>query len=169
MNRRNIFNLTTIAVIGLASMPGNAFAQQKSFKQQLMGAWSLVSVETTTKEGVKVPFIEGTDPRGLLVFTDNHFSFQVIADFPKLASGDRLKTTPEENKAVAHGVQSYFGTYTVDEAAKSFTTHTERGSQPNQNGGDSKRNVTSLTATELKFSTPLGSGNTNSLVWKRAE
>ena len=63
-----------------------------------------------------------------------------------MGSSDRLKTTPEENKAVAHGVLSYFGTYAVSEAAKTLTLHIERSSFPNQNGIDGKRVITSLTA-----------------------
>jgi len=113
--------------------------------------------------------VEGSDIKGVQIFTNKHFSFQVIANFPKLASNNRLDTTPEENKAVAHGVQSYYGTYTVNEAEKSWTTHTERASQPNQNGTDTKRTITSITATELRYSTPLASGNTNNFVWKREE
>ncbi len=37
-------------------------------------------------------------------------------------------------KAAAQGVLSYFGTYTVNEADKSFTMQIERSSFPNQVG-----------------------------------
>jgi len=169
MNRLNIISLSAITITALGVALGSAVAQQKTLKEQLMGTWSLVSVETTQKDGTKVPFVEGSNIKGIQIFTNKHFSFQVIADFPKLASGNRLMTTPEENKAVAHGVQSYYGTYTVNEAEKSWTTHTERASQPNQNGGDTKRTMTVLTPTELRYSTPLASGSENHFVWKREE
>jgi hypothetical protein len=169
MNRLNILRLSAITALGFAVLPGSAVAQQKTLKEQLVGTWSLVSVETAAKDGTKVPFVEGSNIKGIQIFTSKHFSFQVIADFPKLASGNRLNTTPEENKAVAHGVQSYFGTYTVNEAEKSWTTHTERGSQPNQNGTETKRTIASITSTELRYSTPLASGSTNYFVWKREE
>jgi len=169
MNRLNIISLSAITIAALGVALGSAVAQQKTLKEQLMGTWSLVSVETTQKDGTKVPFVEGSNIKGIQIFTNKHFSFQVIADFPKLASGNRLMTTPEENKAVAHGLQSYYGTYTVNEAEKSWTTHTERASQPNQNGGDTKRTMTVLTPTELRYSTPLASGSENRFVWKREE
>jgi len=169
MDRLSILSLSAITALDLALLPCSAVAQQKTLKEQLVGTWSLVSVETVKKDGTKVPFVEGSDIKGVQIFTNKHFSFQVIADFPKLASGNRLDTTPEENKAVAHGVQSYFGTYTVNEAEKSWTTHTVRGSAPNQNGSDTKRTITSISSTELRYSTPLASGNTNNFIWKREE
>ena len=43
---------------------------------------------------------------------------QIIASYAKVASNDRLKTTPAEDRAAAHGALSYFGTYTVVEPDK---------------------------------------------------
>src|ERR1051325_3573933 len=85
MSRLNIITLSVITAFGFASC--SAVAQQKTFKEQLMGTWSLVSVETVQKDGTKVPFVEGSDIKGIQIFTKQHFSFQVIADFTKLASG----------------------------------------------------------------------------------
>jgi hypothetical protein len=36
MNRRNILSLFAITALGLAMLPGNALAQQKSLKDQLL-------------------------------------------------------------------------------------------------------------------------------------
>ena len=75
--------------------------------------------------------MEGRDLKGLVVFTDNgHMSVQYITDFPKIASKDRMKTTPAEEKAVAHGVLFYFGSYTVNEADKTISYRIERSSFP---------------------------------------
>jgi lysozyme family protein len=121
-------------------------------------------------KGNKGPGIEGADPKGFLIFTDNgRISFQTIAAIPKLAK-DRLVTTPEEDRAVAHAVLSYFGTYSVNEADRTFTIKIERSSYPNQSGNEVKRIVQSLSANELKFNNParIGGGQTN-LVWKRVK
>jgi hypothetical protein len=59
--------------------------------------------------------------------------------FPKFASNNRQEDTAEENKAVVQGNISYFGTYTVDEAAKILIFHIESCSFPNWNGTDQKR------------------------------
>jgi hypothetical protein len=159
------------AVVALA-ISFNAPGQTKggALQKQLVGQWSLVSFEMTDAKGSKGPGVEGADPKGLLIFTDNgRFSFQAMSLLPKLAK-DRLLTTPEESRAVAHGILSYFGTYSVNEADKTFSFRIERSSNPNQNGTDAKRIIQSLTADELKFNNPArigSSGGQTNLVWKR--
>jgi hypothetical protein len=45
MNRRFLFRLSTIVALGFALLPGSVVAQQRVLKDQLLGAWSLVSAE----------------------------------------------------------------------------------------------------------------------------
>jgi hypothetical protein len=68
------------------------------------------------------------------------------SDLPKFASKDRTKGTPEENKAVLAGSFAYFGTYTVNDAERTFTVHYEGTTFPNFDGIDAKRTITTLTA-----------------------
>jgi hypothetical protein len=171
MNRRGILGISAMMALGLVLAPSSAVSQQKSLKDQLVGTWSLVSWESFDAAGAKIPAFEGTDLKGLLVLTDSgRLSFQAITESPKLASNARLRSTPAEDKAVAHAVLSYFGTYTVSEADKSFTIRIERSSFPNQNGIDAKRIITTLTADELKYTNParLAGGKVN-LAWRRAK
>jgi hypothetical protein len=96
-------------------------------------------------------------------------SVQLITDFPKLTSKDRMKTTPAEDKAVAHGVLSYFGTYTVSEGDKTISYTIERSSFPNQVGTPAKR-VATLTGDELKLDNPgRQAGGRTVTVWRRAK
>src|SRR5712692_495858 len=126
MNRRNILNLSAAAVLALAFATSPAVGQQKTLKEQLAGAWTLAAFESFDAAGAKIPNMEGSDLKGLLILTDSgRLSVQMIAAFPTIASKDRLKTTPAEDKAVAHGVLSYFGTYTVSEADKAISCQTE--------------------------------------------
>jgi hypothetical protein len=167
MRRLALAGAVTLAVLG-----GEALAQQKgqSLQKQLVGQWSLVSFEIIDPKGARSPGVEGTDLKGFLVLAENgRMSFQIMSAIPKLAK-DRLVTTPEENKAVAHGVLSYFGTYSVNEADKSLTFKIERSSYPNQNGMDAKRIIKSITADELKYNNParIGGGQ-NDVVWKRVK
>ena len=92
----------------------------------------------------------------MLTFTaDGRYSLQLMRpDLPKIASKDRLKGTPAENEAVAKGVISHFGTYSVNEADGTYTLHVEMSTFANDNGTDQKRIVTSLTADELKWTNP---------------
>jgi hypothetical protein len=168
MNRRDILNMTAIAMLGLGLLPGNAIAQQKTVKEQLVGMWTLVSFDSFDASGTKVPNMEGGDLKGLMVFGENgRMSVQFITDIPKIASKDRLKTTPAEEKAVAHGVLSYFGTYTVSEPDKTITYVIERSSFPNQAGAPAKR-VATFTGDELKLDNPgRQAGGRTVTVWRR--
>ena len=47
MHRRNMLSISAITALGLALMPGNAVSQQKSLKDQLVGAWTLVSTKAS--------------------------------------------------------------------------------------------------------------------------
>jgi hypothetical protein len=147
-----------------------AWAQQRGpiSKKLLVGNWAYVSGESVAKDGTKLPLVEGANPKGLLSFDGIRFSQQIMSDFPKLASKDRLKTTPEENKAVAHGVLSYYGTYSLSEADGVLTLNIERSSFPNQNGSSFKRVIKTLTAEDLVYINPSTlAGRVNTNVWKR--
>ena len=159
-----------IAVTCAAVFPIITPAQDGSLNRQLAGVWSLASVETLSKDGKPLPYLEGKNINGLLIFTGTRYSLQIIAEFPKLASNDRLKTTADEDKTVAHGVLSNWGTYTVNEAEKTLTLTNERSSFPNQNGAVGQRIISLLTQSDLKFSVPTTrTGNTQNLSWRRVE
>jgi hypothetical protein len=170
MTPRNAFSGSVMALLALAFLPSTALSQQKTFKEQLVGTWTLVSAEAVDASGTKMPLVAGPDVRGLLIFTqDGRLSFQVIADSPKVAANDRMKMTADEMRAAAQGVLSYFGTYSVDEADKSFTMQIERSTFSNQVGRPAKRNA-SISGDELRVTNAsrLAGGQTN-LVWKRAK
>jgi hypothetical protein len=93
---------------------------------------------------------------------------QIMSEFPKLASNDRLKTTPAEERAVAHGVLSYYGTYSLSEGDGVLTLNIERSSFPNQNGGSFRRVVKTLTDKDLVYINPSTlAGRVNTNVWRR--
>ena len=120
MQRRDVLGLYVAASFASFLIPGSSFAQQKSLKEQLVGAWTIVSVSSKLPDGSPV---WGDSPLGLIVFTsDGHYSTQLMrSDLPKYASNNRAKGTPEEYKAIAIGSVANYGTYSVDEANKTFT------------------------------------------------
>ena len=170
MNRRSILNLSAITALGLILSLGSALAQTKTLKEQLIGTWTLVSFDSFDSGGTKVPNMEGGDLKGQLIFTDNgRMSNQMITQFPKIASSDRLKSTPAEDKAVAHGILSYFGTYTVSEPDKTVILNIERSSFQNQVASNVKR-VATLTGDELKIDNPgRQAGGRTVTVYRRAK
>ena len=147
---------------------GDGFAQEKKLKDQLVGTWEFVG--STGKNADGSP-IWGANPKGLIIFTDNgrYSSHIVRSDVPKFAAKNRLQGTPEENKAAVHGSIGTFGTYTVDEASKSFTVRFEASTYPNNTGTEQTRPFT-ITGDELKITNPASSaGGQTELTYKRAK
>lgn len=169
---RHILSLSVIATLGFALLPGSAVSQQKSLKDQLVGTWRNVSTIVTRKDGQQLePF--GNKPTGVLIFTadGNIALITTRSDVPKIASNNRLEGTPEEYAAIMRGTHAFFGTYTVNEAAKSFTISVVGGTFPNEVGGSTTRTVTAITADELKFTYPAGAavGAVAEASWRRAK
>src|SRR5215813_603227 len=173
MNRRSILHVSSVAVLGLALLPASALSQQKSLKEQIVGTWSHVSTKYKFPDG-KTTDTFGPNAKGMLMLdAAGHVVFiNMRSNLPKFASKDRTKGTPEENKAVVAGSFAYFGTYTVNEAERTFTVHYEGTTFPNFDGIDSKRTITALTADELKYAnsvSTIGQGVVVEVVWKRAK
>jgi Lipocalin-like domain len=169
MNRRNVLSISVITALGLTFLPGSALAQQKSLKDQLVGTWTLVSSTTKLPDGSPA---WGSDPRGLIIFTDNgRYSSQIMrSDRPKFASNSRATGTADENKAAVLGAIASFGTYSVTEANKTFTIQFEGSSYPNLEGTEQTRPFT-IAGDELKVTNPTPSvgGSPSQLVYKRAK
>jgi hypothetical protein len=148
-----------------------AFAQQKSDREQIVGAWTLVSVTSEMDDGKKgEPF--GPSPKGVIIFSsDGHFSlFQSRAEIPKIAANDRAKATAEEAQGIVASSIAYYGSYSIDENTKvmvvnlAASTYANVAAIPNQ-----KRTIALLTADELKFDNPrTPNGMTLRTAWKRA-
>jgi hypothetical protein len=171
MHRRSLLSLSAIAALGLLLLAGNAVAQQKPLKEQLVGTWNLAAWERTAPDGTKV-HAYGSNPKGVAHFgaDGRFFIFFANGDLPRLSSNERTKATPQEAKTVMDGMIAYAGTYTLDEASKTITYRIDITSFPNQLGVEQKRVITSLTADELKFMNPSASaGGKIEVAMKRAE
>ena len=71
---------------------------------------------------------------------------------------------------MAHGVLSYFGTYTVNEATKIINYRIERSSFPNQVTGADAQRLAILSGDELKLDNPgRTAGGRTVQVWRRAK
>ncbi len=161
---------TVLALIMGGALPtGDAVAQQKSLKEQLVGTWIYVSSTSTRADGSKT---DRPDLKDIVIYTsDGHFAFVSLrTDLPKLASPDRARATAEEARAVVAGSIAYYGTYSINEVDKVLTAKLEGSTFANQIGTDQKRIITSLTADELKFTNArTAAGETLELVTKRAK
>jgi hypothetical protein len=136
-----------VVMIAFALIAGQAGAQTpgKSIKDQLVGHWDLVSV---TLSGA-TPY--GANPKGsMFIDADGHYSVIVL-------------TAGRANNI------SYFGSYTVDEAASSMTLHIDGSSRASADGRDQKRLLT-FSGDELIQDTPPSAGPRGSVkvTWKRS-
>ena len=170
MNKARIITWSAIAALALAMLPGAAVSQQPSLKQQLVGAWTLVSIIATDKAGNKSDR-RGANPKGLLIF-DASGRFSILtsrAELPNFAIDNVNQGTAEENKAVMTGMIANVGTWSVDEKTKTITTNIDAGSFPNLNGKTQTRVISSLTADELKYVNGASvSGTVDEATWRRA-
>jgi hypothetical protein len=141
MNRRSIVGISA-TVLGLALLSGPIAAQQKSLKEQLVGAWTLASVYDQGQDGKKnEPW--GPDVKGSLMFSPTgRFSLFIV-------SANRDKSTSNNPRTPVGQVVGYFGTYTVDETAKTYTYHIERATFPQWDGTNRTATVESIAASDM--------------------
>jgi hypothetical protein len=169
MRRHYVLGLCMAASFASFLIAESAFAQQKSLKEQLVGAWTVVSASSKLPDGSPV---WGTNPVGLIIFTsDGHYSTQLMrSDLPKYASNNRAKGTPEEYKAIATGSIANFGTYSVDEAKKTFTISYDGSTFPNRKGTKETRPLV-IEGDQLRITNPAPStgGESSQLIYRRAK
>jgi hypothetical protein len=137
----------------------------------LVGTWVQVSLDTVSADGTRRP-LYGENAKGMIIYTnDGYFTLiQASVDLPKLRSGLPSKATPEEAKAVIANSIAYFGKYSLDETSMVLSLDIQASTFANLTGNASeKRNITSLTDSELKFNRPFVKDVTLEAVFKRAE
>jgi Lipocalin-like domain len=163
--------MMVVTVWGIAALTGTAFGQQKSPKEQLLGAWHLVSIDYVRADGSRSTTF-GDDPKGIAFFdSTGHYIISVMrSDRAKYAANDRTQGTADENRATAQGTITYFGTYTVSEPDRTISIRVVGSSFPNWNDASQKR-IFTVSEDELKLTNPIAStgGGTTELVWKRAK
>jgi hypothetical protein len=164
MSRRGLLGIPVMAMLGWTVLAGNAVGQQRSLPEQLLGTWTLVSIDYVRQDGSRLQTF-GPNPKGVAMFDGSgHYIIAVMrSDRPQFAVNDRMQGTAEENKATTQGTITYC-------ADRAIAIHIVGSSFPNWNGADQKRIVT-LTGDELKLTNPIAStgGGTTEVVWKRAK
>jgi hypothetical protein len=51
MKRSNVVSYSAVALLGLATVTGNALGQQKPLKEQIVGSWTYAANETVRPDG----------------------------------------------------------------------------------------------------------------------
>lgn len=146
MNCRSILSVSAIAVLGLALLPSHGSAQDKSLKDQLVGAWTLDSIYNQRGNSPKMdPW--GSGVKGSLMLSPNgRFSLFIVA-------ANRNNSASKNPRIPVGQALGYFGTYTVDEATKTVTYHIEGSTFPRWDGADRKVTIESISPTDLQLVT----------------
>jgi len=145
-----------------------------TLREQLIGAWKLVSYVEQPVDG-SAPFHPfGEEPQGIIMYTpDGYMSAQLCGkDRVPFASGDWFKGTAAEYEAEASTYIAYTGPFHVDEQQQSLTHSMFISLFPNWIGQTQPR-VVKIEGGILSLSTasPINSGGklVNSyLRWQRA-
>lgn len=144
-------------------------------KEQLVGAWKLVSIETVRPNGeVMYPYY-GKHPNGLIVYAKSGWmSVQIVSDppasVPSGSSREAVMGAPAVDKAKAfENYYAYFGTWTLDPPKHTVTHHILHSLSPGEVGEDAVRQYV-LDGDRLVLTAKaheMGEDHERKLVWQR--
>jgi hypothetical protein len=147
----------------------------QGLREQLIGAWRLVSYIESPIDGSPKRSPMGDKPAGIIMYTpDGYMSAQLMRPGRKnFASDDWFKGTPDEFTEEAAGYIAYSGPFHVDEATKSLSHSMNVSLYPGWIGQTQPR-VVKIDGNQLHLSTatPVNSGGAKvmaDLIWERAE
>jgi hypothetical protein len=105
----------------------------------VVGTWRIARYQRWDAQGrVGTPY--GDPTSGLVVFdAAGRASVQMMRTPPVRPFATPYEPTPEEARDAYHAYVGYYGTYTVDEAARVLTVRAEGSSWPAYTGTDQKR------------------------------
>jgi hypothetical protein len=106
------------AAVGIGDASSQSAAKGDAAKR-FIGTWRLVSI---TENG-RMDLHRGRRPTGLIYYDANgYMAVQIMPDRPRPKYAG-ASPTPDEAKAAISGYTAYFGTYTIDERARTVTHH----------------------------------------------
>jgi hypothetical protein len=159
-----------IAAANFLTLPVEGDCQESPLRDRLVGVWIPTAHETTFQEGLKRQQF-GASPRGMMILdaSGNYTQILVHPDLPSYRSNDRTKGTPEEHAATVRGSVANFGTWSVDEVAKTLTYHIRGSTFPNQAGTEMSSSVSIGSDGWTGTIAQTTSGRQSVVVWKRAK
>ena len=119
-----------LAIAAVLALDTSDAVAQATLRSQLVGHWRLVSSEQV-REGEAPVFSLGPSPAGMITYTDGgHMQAQLASTIrPKVRAAD---ATVEQQRELLRTYTAYFGTYTVDEAARTVTHHRDGSQVPGE-------------------------------------
>ena len=150
-NRQRAVLVTLVALVISASSAAQQASQRSGVPPQLIGRWTLVSIDAVRPNG-EVIREWGPKPTGYLSYDASGFvSVQFMRD-PRAATTSR-DLTPDERREAFESYYAYYGRFEVDDREGSVTHHIQGSLRPYESGTDLKRFFT-LSGDRLDLSTP---------------
>jgi len=169
MNRHSVLIASAIIAFGIAALSGGAVAQQKSLKEQIVGAWILVSFEATAPDGKKT-FVMGPKPNGVTIYdASGQFAFVFTnSDRPKWKSANRNEATIEDVKSAFFGAAAQAGPWSIDADGKTLVVRPTSVLNPNNEGTEIRMTPT-IVGDEMRITLKRPDGSTFETVERRAK
>ena len=136
MRKIGVFAGIVVAGIALVIWIETDGASSRSASHALfIGTWRLISIESNGKTDPA----RGPHPTGLIYYdTTGSMAVQIMPDRPRPKYADP-QPTPDEAKSALIGYTAYFGTYSIDERARTVTHHRVGSINPGIVGVDAVR------------------------------
>ena len=164
-----------LVVSSMAVLVVGQSATSQRLRDQLPGAWRLVSIETIKPNGEVIYPFYGKHPEGMLMYDRSGWmSVQIVSDprptLPTADSREDFLAAPADQKTKAiDGYYAYVGTWTVDAAKNTVTHHIEQSLYPAERGENGTRHLVLegdlLTLTARTHE--MGEEHERKLVWQR--
>lgn len=112
----------------------------EGLRSSIIGAWTLITYESTAVDGTSLTYPLGSDARGIIMYTaDGYMSAQIMRSGRKrFAGADAHAATEAELAWAAEGYLSYAGPYTVLDGGL-IAHHVDVSLLPNWVGGTQYR------------------------------
>jgi hypothetical protein len=153
--------LCFVVAIGLISASGASgqVGPTSDTSKRFVGTWRLVSILALGKDDP----LRGPHPTGLIHYdATGYMAVQIMPDRARPKYAGALPT-PNEARAAIIGYSAYFGTYTIDEQARTVTHHRTGNINPGGFGDFVRRYE--FAADDRLILRPLE--NMNALTWER--
>jgi hypothetical protein len=133
-----------LASPGCVSVPSSHSRTERIVEPSLVGTWKLAELWELDAEGKRV-YRFGEHPRGYIVYDSTGHVFVGFMRDPPVSPDGFRESLPPSNELKSQAWDAYggyFGTYTVDWAAKVVTHHVEGALNPKYVGSDERRPFT---------------------------
>src|ERR1700686_1840087 len=171
MNRRDIISAFSLAPLAHAKTSG------AGVRKKFIGVWKLISGESKDDVTGEIRYPWGTNPVGRLAYDDAGRGFAQLMNPGRPSVGGMANrgaaaaiatASAEDMREMLTGFNSYFGTFDIDEPARTVVHHLQSALIPSWVGTDQRRKY------EFSGSNQLIMLNTASqvsyrLVWQRED